>query len=275
VIGFVVGVFFGVSALSSPLMGRLAERLGWARAMRAAALTVGAALGATPLVARSLLTFAAVMVPGGVGLALAHPAVNLDLARCTAVSRQGLVFGFKHAAIPASSALAGVALPLVAIPLGWRWVYALAAVVAVGAASLVPSSPGRFELGGRSPDEGETDDRRSPLSLLVIVSIGAGLGIFGTDALRRSPSSWARSSRSPSAGMVRLVHVLRGPAQSQSTGGGHRHRDDGHLRGCRHRTGRLRHRRRTDLVQVGWVAMAAALALGALLMLLAVVRERA
>jgi MFS family permease len=208
VIGFVVGVFFGVSALSSPLMGRLAERLGWARAMRAAALTVGAALGATPLVARSLLTFAAVMVPGGVGLALAHPAVNLDLARCTAVSRQGLVFGFKHAAIPASSALAGVALPLVAIPLGWRWVYALAAVVAVGAASLVPSSPGRFELGGRSPDEGETDDRRSPLSLLVIVSIGAGLGIFGTDALRRSPSSWARSSRSPSAG--------DGPACSRS-----------------------------------------------------------
>jgi len=50
-IGFVVGVFFGVSALSSPLMGRLAERLGWARAMRAAALTLGAALGATPLVA--------------------------------------------------------------------------------------------------------------------------------------------------------------------------------------------------------------------------------
>jgi MFS family permease len=182
-IGFVVGVFFGVSALSSPLMGRLAERLGWARAMRAAALIVGAALGATPLVARSLLSFGAVMVLGGVGLALAHPAVNLGLARCTAVSRQGLVFGFKHAAIPASSALAGVALPLVAIPLGWRWVYALAAVVAVGAASLVPSSPRRFELGGRSPDEGETEDRRSPLSLLVIVSIGAGLGIFGTDAL--------------------------------------------------------------------------------------------
>jgi MFS family permease len=206
-IGFVVGVFFGVSALSSPLMGRLAERLGWARAMRGAALTVGAALGAAAR--REIAPF----VRSGDGArrrgARPGPSRGQPGSRArTAVSRQGLVFGFKHAAIPASSALAGVALPLVAIPLGWRWVYALAAVVAVGAASLVPSSPGRFELGGRSLDDDETDHRRSSLSLLVIVSIGAGLGIFATDALRRSPSSWARSSRSPSAG--------DGPACSRS-----------------------------------------------------------
>jgi predicted MFS family arabinose efflux permease len=182
-IGFVVGAFFGVSALSSPLMGRVAERLGWASAMRAAALAAGAALELTPLVTRSFVTLGGVTVLGGVALALAHPAVNLGLARCTAVTRQGLVFGFKHAAIPASSALAGLALPLVAIPLGWKWVYALAALVAVGAASLVPSSPRRFEVDRRHLDQGETGDGRSSLSLLVIVAVGAGLGIFGTDAL--------------------------------------------------------------------------------------------
>jgi hypothetical protein len=75
--------------------------------------------------------------------------------------------------------------------------------------------------------------------------------------------------------MVRLVRVLRGPAQSRSTGSGHRHRDDGHLRGCA--TGPVVFGIVAERISltVGWVAMAAALALGALLMLLAVVRERA
>ncbi len=183
-IGLVVGAFFGVSALSSPLMGRGAERLGWTNAMRVAALGAGIALGLTPLVARSLITLGAVTVLGGTALALAHPAVNLALARCTVVSRQGLVFGFKHAAIPASSVLAGVAVPLVAIPLGWEWVYGLAAVIAAGGAALVPSSPRRFEVHPvHAAGEDRTARRRSPLSLLVIVAVGAGLGIFGTDAL--------------------------------------------------------------------------------------------
>lgn len=183
-IGLVVGAFFAFSALLSPVMGWVAERLGWARAMRTAGLAAGLALGLTPLVARSLVTLGAVTVLAGAALALSHPAVNLSLARCTAVSRQGLVFGFKHAAIPASSALAGLALPVVAIPLGWGWVYALGAAVAVGAASLVPSSPGRFEVDpGHRDHEGEAGGRRSSLSLLVIVALGAGAGIFGADAM--------------------------------------------------------------------------------------------
>lgn len=183
-VGLVVGAFFGVSALTSPLMGRVADRLGWAKAMRAAALATGVALGLTPLVARSSITLGAVTLLGSAALALAHPSVNLCLARCAAVSCQGLVFGFKHAGIPASSLLAGLAIPAVAIPLGWEWVYVLAAVMAAGAASLVPFSTRRFEVAPRR-EEGdvETADRRSSLSLLVTVAVGAGLGIFGTDAL--------------------------------------------------------------------------------------------
>lgn len=183
-LGFVVGAFFGASAILSPLLGRSAERIGWATAMRVAALMTGLALGLTPIVARSLVTLGAVAMLGGAALSLANPAVNLGLARCTAVSRQGLVFGFKHAAIPASSALAGLALPLVVVPLGWEWVYALAAVVAVVAAWLVPSSPRRFEVDPQHlDDDAETPARRSSLRLLVIVAIGAGAGIFGMDAL--------------------------------------------------------------------------------------------
>lgn len=183
-VGLVVGAFFGMSALVSPRLGRVVERLDWAPGMRIAALGAALTLLLTPLLARSVLMLGLVTVAGGVALALAHPAVNLALARCTVVERQGLAYGFKHAAIPAATALAGLGLPFVAIPLGWQWVYVFGGALAIGAALLVPFSPGRYEV---EPDEAAVTDppgvRSSPLSLLVIMAVGAGLGIFGMDAL--------------------------------------------------------------------------------------------
>ena len=38
-----------------------------------------------------------------------------------AVERQGGAFGAQQAGAPAGSLLAGLALPAVAIPFGWRW----------------------------------------------------------------------------------------------------------------------------------------------------------
>jgi len=183
-IGLIVGAFFGMSALVSSRLGRLVERLGWAPAMRVAALGAAATLLLTPLLGRSVVMLGVVTVVGGLFLALAHPAVNLGIARCTVVQRQGLAYGFKHGAIPAATAIAGLGLPLVAIPLGWQWVYVMCAALAVVAALVVPTVPGSYEV--QSGSEKETDApgvRASPLSLLVVMAVGAGLGIFGMDAL--------------------------------------------------------------------------------------------
>jgi len=183
-IGLIVGAFFGMSALASSRLGRLVERLDWALAMRIAALGAAATLLLTPLLGRSVVMLGLVTVAGGLALALAHPAVNLGIARCTVVERQGLAYGFKHGAIPAATAIAGLGLPLVAIPLGWQWVYVMCAVLAVVAALLVPSSPGSFEVDRpKVTGAAEPAVRSSPLSLLVVMAIGAGLGIFGMDAL--------------------------------------------------------------------------------------------
>ncbi|MGB5432870.1 MAG: MFS transporter [Acidimicrobiia bacterium] len=183
-IGLIVGAFFGMSALASSRLGRLVERLDWAPAMRIAALGAAATLLLTPLLGRSVVMLGLVTVAGGLALALAHPAVNLGIARCTAVERQGVAYGFKHGAIPAATAIAGLGLPIVAIPLGWQWVYVTCAALALIAALMVPLSPTSFEV-----DRGEvvrTDTpavRSSSLSLLVVMAVGAGLGIFGMDAL--------------------------------------------------------------------------------------------
>ncbi len=183
-VGLIVGAFFGMSALASSRLGRLVERLDWAPAMRIAALGAAATLLVTPVLGRSVVMLGVVTVIGGLFLALAHPAVNLGIARTTVVRRQGLAYGFKHGAIPAATAIAGLGLPLVAIPLGWHWVYVLCAGLALVAVVLVPRSPQSYEVGreeSKSPDTPAV--RSSPLSLLVVMAIGAGLGIFGMDAL--------------------------------------------------------------------------------------------
>jgi predicted MFS family arabinose efflux permease len=182
-IGLVVGGFFGVSALVSSLMGRVVERIGWGPSMRLAAIGAGTTLALTPIVASSIATLGVVTIVGGVALALAHPSVNLALARCTGVGRQGIAYGFKHAAIPAASGLAGLGLPLIAIPLGWEWVYALAAAVAFSSMLAVPGAPESFEVARTQQAPTGTPHRSSPLSLLVILALGAGLGIFGMDGL--------------------------------------------------------------------------------------------
>lgn len=182
-VGLVVGAFFGMSALVSPQLGRLVERLNWTTAMRLSALGAGVVLGLTPLVSRSVLTLGLVTVAGGAALALAHPAVNLALARCTEPGRQGLAYGFKHSAIPAATALAGLGLPLIAIPFGWEWVYWIGAAVAVCALLLIPASPHSREIAAVTALGGAVSQPHSPKWMLVAMAVGAGLGIFAMDAL--------------------------------------------------------------------------------------------
>src|SRR5205823_1137887 len=56
---------------------------------------------------------------------------NLTLARSVPAHRLGLSFGVKQAAIPLATLLAGAAVPAVALTVGWRWAYVIAAGLAV------------------------------------------------------------------------------------------------------------------------------------------------
>ena len=72
-----------------------------------------------------------------VGNALAGPAASALLRHEVETHRQGLAFGTQQAGAPVGSLLAGLALPAVAIPLGWRWAYLATAVWALVTAGLV------------------------------------------------------------------------------------------------------------------------------------------
>jgi MFS family permease len=170
-LGLAVAVFFVTASLASVVMGRLVERIGSHRAMRVSATGSAAALLGVALFAGSWAGLVACLVIGGLANAVAHPATHLSLAREVPANRQGFSFGIKQAAIPAATLLAGLAVPTIAVTLGWRWAFAGSAALALGISLLVPAET----LGGvRKVKEARAGD--VPTAPLVLLALGIGLG---------------------------------------------------------------------------------------------------
>jgi MFS family permease len=137
-LGLAVALFYVVSASSSIPAGRLVDRVGAAWGMWLAAAFTGSSCLAVATLAQSAASLTALMLIGGVGNALGGPSVSTLLKREVAVHRQGLAFGAQQAGAPLGALLAGLALPAVAIPFGWRWAFLAAAVLAVVAVACAP-----------------------------------------------------------------------------------------------------------------------------------------
>ncbi|MST35344.1 MFS transporter, partial [Acidimicrobiaceae bacterium USS-CC1] len=88
----------------------------------------------------SLTALLGFLVAGGLANGAMQPAVNLLLARTVDDRRQGLAFGVKQAAIPTSTLLSGLAVPALALTVGWHVAYLVAAGLAllVGAMLVLP-----------------------------------------------------------------------------------------------------------------------------------------
>jgi MFS family permease len=170
-LGIAVAVFFTTSALGSTPAGRLAHRIGPARSMLLGGVIAIVALLGTALVARSLALLIACLAVGGVANSICQPGVNDLLARGVAVGRQGVAFAVKQSAIPLSTLLGGLAVPLVALTVGWRWAFAAGAVLALVAVALVP----RGSATSAAADERPAGHRLA-VGSLVLLAVAGGLG---------------------------------------------------------------------------------------------------
>lgn len=177
--GAAISFYFLAAALGSIPAGRLVERLGSARMMRAAAIAAALALVLLALLARSFSTLVALMLVAGLLSSFMQPATNRFLIRRIPDPRQGLAFGIKQAAVPFSAFLGGLAVPVVALTIGWRWAFVMAAGVAGAAALLVPRRPGGRAAGQPTIRGGE----RAELAALIVLAIGFGLGVLATTGL--------------------------------------------------------------------------------------------
>jgi predicted MFS family arabinose efflux permease len=169
-----LSVFFLTGALGTGLGGRLADRVGALRALRGCMLVTAACLLVTAAFVDSLLALMALTAVAGASNAVAQPATNLFVAEEIPGHRQGFGFGIKQSGIPGAIVVSGLALPLLAIPLGWRATFAI-----VAAGPLLVA----LALRGRPVRETRRVRAGRPSRALVLTALGAALATGGPSAL--------------------------------------------------------------------------------------------
>jgi predicted MFS family arabinose efflux permease len=172
-----VTAFFLAGAFGAGLGGRLGERIGALRAMRASVLVTAASLLGAALLSGSVAVLLAFLAVAGIANSVSQPAINLFMAERVPLERQGIAFGIKQSAIPGAVLVSGLALPLVAIPFGWRATFAVCALgpLAVGLAL-------RRGAGAPRPPGPRAPVPR-PTRALLLVAVGAALGSAAPGAL--------------------------------------------------------------------------------------------
>jgi predicted MFS family arabinose efflux permease len=172
-----VTVFFAAGAAGAGPGGRLAERLGALRSIRACVVATSACLLLAALAGQSLAVLLALLAVAGAANAITQPAINLFMADQVPLARQGLAFGIKQAGIPAAVLVSGLALPLLALPLGWRPTFAIcAAGVLAVAVAVRRSAPSFAPVPRRDPPP-------RPSRALLVTAVGAALASAGPNSL--------------------------------------------------------------------------------------------
>ncbi|WP_158250903.1 MFS transporter [Cryobacterium sp. Y82] len=146
VLGAAVASYWAAAAMMSVLAGRVVSWLG----IRSTTL-FGVAVGALSLIGAAflvpswawLLVWAAV---GGVCNGISHPAANQLINLRVRRGMLATAFGIKQSAIPFAAFLAGLAVPALALTLGWHWGFGLAGLFALAVGGLFWWSVPRGEL---------------------------------------------------------------------------------------------------------------------------------
>jgi MFS family permease len=227
-LGLAVATFFGASAVCSVPAGRMVQRWGPGVGMASTALLGGCSLvglGTSDSLAALLVWIGL----AGIANSTCQPSANVTLTRESGLLRQGLAFGIKQAAIPASTLVAGLAVPLVALTVGWRWAF----VAATGGPLVLLVIAIR---GGKAP--GKVARLRHPRTRAVrplpmlVLALAGGLGAaaansFGAFVVASAISSGVSAG---AAGSALAVGSLAGIGARVLWGWSADRRDGGHLR---------------------------------------------
>ncbi|HEY9314396.1 MFS transporter [Williamsia sp.] len=192
-------VFFGVSAVLSPIGGMLVPKWGVPNALTAQTLCGGISLAVIAGASHSGALIAA-MLPAAAGNALIQPAVNTALSSIP-THRRGLALGTVQAAIPLAGIAAGFALAIAGDRVPWRFVglaYAGAALVVCVLCRTLPAPAAATKVRvSESAGPGDRPTTAAPFrSLLAVAAVcgGAGACIPSFSAITGTTSDVASSS---------------------------------------------------------------------------------
>ncbi len=181
IVAATASLFAIASMLSSAPLGRLVGTFGVRRSLQTATIA-----GAISLVAAAfspnLLELGGALLIAGVANGLGQPAGNALVAGRVSPERFGIGFGIKQSAIPLATTLGGLAVPTIALTLGWRFAYGFAAMSAVVAFLLIPHDPPAAQ---QRPEQSVPRSSVIPLwllasGLLAAVIAATSIGALGT-----------------------------------------------------------------------------------------------
>jgi len=207
-LGLAVAIFYVVGTVSSTPFGSLVDRIGARRGVRVAAGMTAVSCAAIAALPQSAVALVAFLVIGGLGNALAGPAVSALLKRAVATHRHGLAFGMQQAGAPLGALLAGLALPAVAIPLGWRWAYVAAAALALAAVALMPTNGTVAAPAPRARDRQGGLGAVHALGLAAVFASAAGVGFVAFLVLYAVHSGISEAAAGLLLGAVSLAATL-------------------------------------------------------------------
>jgi MFS family permease len=167
----------GAAALAWPL-GRLAQRLGPERSLRLGTLAAALASIAVGTLVHSYGALLIILAAAGLVHALNQPAADLWLATALPFHRRGLGFGLKQASVPAAALLAGLAVPVFALTIGWRWAFIAVGGVAFIVAMALPAGP-PIETRVVSRSSGVAD---APTRIMVTLVVAMALAAAAANA---------------------------------------------------------------------------------------------
>ncbi|MCP4964977.1 MAG: MFS transporter [bacterium] len=171
-LGVIAALYFISAAVLGPYGGRVVDRLGPTVGLRATGVIVIASL----LVEANATSYPMLVVGaliGATSLAVATPASNVVLIHHVPECRRGLAFGLKQSAVPLAATLSGLALPLIALRVGWRWAFVVMLVFPLASLVLAPPTPSRHD------NPRPSRKARPPRELLLL----AGVGVFASTAV--------------------------------------------------------------------------------------------
>ena len=182
-LGALTAAFFLTASATSTPLGRWVARVGWQRAMTINMRTSAVILLTIATVARNTWTLAGLLVAAAAMYGAANPAANQALADHTDPARRATIFGAKHAGIPGSTLLAGLAVPIVIVQFGWRWAYVAAAGLAMAVSFLIPKA--ELEISHHAATAAGSEPNAQPLSTgqLLGLGIGSAFATWGAIAL--------------------------------------------------------------------------------------------
>lgn len=205
-VGAGVTVFFVAAGLGAVPAGRVTERVGPRVAMLLGASIAGVASLGIGLLAHRWWQAALLLALAGSAVGLIDTGGARAFADVVPSRRQGLAFGIKEASVPAASMVAGAAVPLLGLTIGWRATFGLGLLLVPLVWLVLPPQVGA----GGAAGAGSADQRRPRRVVLLLIALGsaAGTGAATATASFLVPAATAAGLAAGAAGTLLAVGSL-------------------------------------------------------------------